>query len=65
VAQEELAEGVGIAVNVLPEQFRVGGLRVRCAALPGQRVPGLGAAGLVRFRRRPPLSPGAVAAARP
>jgi hypothetical protein len=48
-----------------PEQFRVGGLRVRCAALPWPGVPRLGAAGLMGFRRRPPLSPGAVAAARP
>jgi hypothetical protein len=71
VAQEELAEGVGIALNVPPEQLRIGRLlrigrpRTRSDALPWQGVPRLGAARLVGFRRSPPLSPGAVAAARP
>jgi len=64
MAQEELAEGVRITFNVPSEQLRIGWLRVRSDALAGPGVPRLGAARLVRFRRRPPLGPGPPAARR-
>jgi hypothetical protein len=67
VAQEELAEGVGVALNMQPEQLRIGQLRIgrlrigrlriRGDALPWPGVPRLGAARLVGFRRTPPLGP--------